>query len=274
MSDLNFSGSINVGELKKELEANKAKADKSKKQKWFWKPSSPETTVRIVPYRHGPNPFNELFFHYDIKNKDGFGMTIVCPKHTHGKADCPFCDHVKELYKSPLEQDRKKANSIRAKNRFYIPIINKTDISKGAEAKPMFWGIPPKTREAILKFVMMEDDYGDIAHQEHGNDLIVQWQEKTKEKPYGEVTVIAKPKKTPMLSDKEIASKVYNEVPNVHDLFPEYSYEELKSILEEYKDTIAVSNSGAYTADDAIENEIGDEHQSLKDKLAAIAAEE
>ena len=52
----NFTGSINVDELKKTIDENKAKADKFKKAKNFWKPTLPETVIRIIPYRHGKNP--------------------------------------------------------------------------------------------------------------------------------------------------------------------------------------------------------------------------
>jgi len=263
MSDINFTGSININDLKKKVEADKAKTEKSKYKNIYWKPSQPETIVRIVPYKHGKSPFNELHFHYDVN-----GETILCPKYTFGKADCPLCDHVSKLYGSSLEENKIEAKRLRAKVRYYIPIINKTEVSKGVEPKIYFWGVAPTVYETLIKYCLEEEDYGDIANPKEGNDIIVKYTEKSAQNIFGKIDLIVRPKKTPMLPDQEVVNKLYNEVPNIFDLFKELTTEELRAKLSD------LLKSGDNSSENSVDEEIGSEKSDLENQISELIKEQ
>lgn len=269
MAEFNFSGSIDVTALKDKIAQENAKNAKSKFKNIFWKPTQPETIVRIIPYKHGKTPFNELHFHYDIN-----GETILCPRYTFGKADCPICNYVNKLYSTGQEADRTLAKKFRAKVRYYLPIINKTEIDRGGEPKPYFWGIPPTIYDTLIKYCLEEEDFGDIANPKEGNDIRVLWTEKTEANVFGKTELIMKPKKTPMLKDMDLAMKLYEEVPNIFDLFKELTVPEIQNKLDEYLKKLTTPESDIEKDDTIVESEIGTERKSLKDQVSEMLQDE
>jgi hypothetical protein len=220
----NFQGSINVEQLKHTIEEKKKASEKL-----FWKPQEGNNLVRIIPYKHAVSPFNELYFHY-LK-----GETVLCAKKSLGRADCPLCDYVSNLYKSELQEDKDKAKALRAKPRYYIPIISRDEIKRGNEPKVYFWGISPTVYETIIKFCLQED-YGDIANAKAGHDVIVEYTGRNAKEIWGKTSVFMKPAKTPLLEDMALAQKLYDECPNILDIFKELSTEELLEKVQKLVD--------------------------------------
>ena len=266
-----FTGSINLNDLKTKIEKEKQQADRGKYKNIFWKPSQPETTVRILPYKHGKSPFNELYFHYGIGPDK---QTILCPKHTFGKADCPICEHVSNLYAQNTEESKLIAKGLRAKIRYYVPIINKSEIEKGVEARPYFWGMAPSVYESILKYILEEEDYGDIANPKEGNDIKVEYTEKSASLPFGKINILVRPKKTPILKDMDLAMKIYNDVPNIYDLFKESTPDEIQAALDSHLGTESPTNSDILKDDTVVSSEIGNEKMSLDARIAEAMKEE
>lgn len=265
MSEVTFTGGINIADLKAKVDLEKQKAEKSKLKNIFWKPNQPETMVRIIPYKHGKTPFNELYFHYDIN-----GETVMCPKHTFGKADCPICSYVAKLYASGLESDKMLAKKLRAKVRYYIPIVNKSEIERGGEARPYFWGAAPTVYESLIKYCLEEEDFGDIADPREGNDIRVMWEEKSAQNQFGKTTLFVKPKKTPMLKDMDVAMKLYDEVPNIMDLFKELSAAEIQTKLDKYLESMSTPVADIETDHNTVADNEGSESNKLKEHIASI----
>lgn len=211
----NFAGSINVANLAQQIEDKKKASDKL-----FWKPQEGNNLIRIMPYKHAASPFNELYFHY-LK-----GETVLCAKKSLGRADCPICDYVSNLYKSELQEDKDKAKSLRAKPRYYLPILVRDEIKKGNAPKVYFWGSAPTVYETIIKYCLQED-YGDIANPEAGHDVIISYTAKNAKEIWGKTEVFMKPAKTKLLEDMTLAQTLYNECPNIMDVFKELTVDEL-----------------------------------------------
>jgi hypothetical protein len=252
-----FKGSINISDLKTQIEEKK-KASGNKDL--FWKPQPGSNTIRIIPYKHGNSPFNELYFHYLPKE------SLLCPKMSLGKSECPICDFVKQLYTSGSEDDKLKAKDLRAKPRYYIPIIVRDDIAKGGPVKPRFWGAASTVYESIKNYVLMPD-YGDIADPEAGHDITLQYTERNAQNIWGKTELMMRPSKTKMLDNMEDALRVYNEVPNIMEIFKEYSSEE---ILEKLKNFVEDPTDQISGNPNAVSSEVNSQADILNSKLAGI----
>ena len=107
------------------------------KKSLIWRPTrGQEMAVRVVPYKHGPDPFNELYFHYDI----GPVKTILC-SNSNGfpeQQECSICDYAKFLLKGE-KNDKNYALYKRLKSRLrvYVPILVRGHEDEGVK----FWGI-------------------------------------------------------------------------------------------------------------------------------------
>jgi len=252
-----FKGSINIADLKNQIEEKKKQGGN---KDLFWKPQPGTNTIRIIPYQHGNSPFNELYFHYLPKE------TILCPKMSLGKSDCPICSFVKELYTSGTDEDQAKAKDLRAKPRYYIPIIVRDDIAKTGQVKARFWGAPSSVYETIKNYVLMPG-YGDIADPESGNDISLIYTEKNAQNIWGKTELIIHPTKSPMLPNMEEALKVYKDVPNIMEIFKEYSTEE---ILEKLKTYVANPLDTINSETNSVNSETNSQADLLASKLADV----
>ena len=199
------------------------KSTKSPK-KMIWKPVAGEegTVVRILPYLHGPDPFNVLYFHYDIAGKN-----VVCPS-TFGK-ECPICDFSNKLRENKTKESFEAAKKLFPKYRVYVPIIVRGKESEG----PKFWGLSKTVYENLLTF-FVDPEYGDMSHPINGTDIKVIFTGPTNVMKFGKVDIYPSRKSTILLEDKSQAQNLVKSVPNINEIYPEVPYEELSKILEEY----------------------------------------
>jgi hypothetical protein len=130
---------INLDKMRKKLDALNTKG--GERRNFFWKPQDGEQTLRIVPDPDG-DPFKEFWFHYGVADEPGF----LCPKKNHGD-DCPVCKFVSELYATKDEEDRKMANQLRAKQRFFSPVIVRGEEEKGVR----LWGYSKTVYQKLLQ---------------------------------------------------------------------------------------------------------------------------
>ena len=156
---------INLDKMRQKLDALSKKG--GDKRNFFWKPQDGEQTLRIVPDPDG-DPFKEFWFHYGVADEPGF----LCPKKNHGD-ECPVCKFVSELYSTKDEEDRKMANQLRAKQRFFSPVIVRGEEDKGVR----LWGYSKTVYENLLNLVL-NPDYGDITDPKNGTDLVIAYGKK------------------------------------------------------------------------------------------------
>ena len=210
---------LNLDAIKAKLnQLNKTDDKKSN----IWKPESGKTRVRIVPYVHRKeNPFLELYFHYDIGKK-----TMLSPI-TFGNAD-PIVEFAEKLKKTGDKEDWLMGRKIEPKMRTYVPVIVRGKESEGVK----FWGFG-KTIYTELLSIIADADYGDITDLMNGRDIDVEFTPAEGAGSYPKTAIRVKPNTQPATEDKEVAQKIMNQ-PQITDLFPEPSFDELQQALEEW----------------------------------------
>jgi len=209
---------LNLDAIKAKL--NQLNKSDDKKQN-LWKPESGKTRVRIVPYIHRKeNPFLELYFHYDI------GKRSMLSPITFGNAD-PIVEFAEKLKKTGDKEDWLMGRKIEPKMRTYVPVIVRGKESEGVK----FWGFG-KTIYTELLSIISDPDYGDITDLMNGRDIDVEFTP-AEGGAYPKTAIRVKPNTQPATEDKEIAQKIMNQ-PEITDLFPEPTYEELEAALAEW----------------------------------------
>jgi hypothetical protein len=195
------------------------KADDKKQN--LWKPENGKTRVRIVPYVHRKdNPFLELYFHYDIAKK-----SMLSPI-SFGNAD-PIVEFAEKLKKTGDKDEWIMGRKIEPKMRTYVPVIVRGKESEGVK----FWGFGKQIYTELLSIVS-DPDYGDITDLMNGRDIDVEFTP-AEGGGFPKTTIRVKPNTQPATDDKSIAEKIMNQ-PEITDIFPEPSYDELQKALEDW----------------------------------------
>ena len=190
------------------------------KTQLIWKPKPGKQVVRIVPYKYQPdNPFIELKFHYNINNK-----TYLSPD-SFNRPD-PIVEWSNRMKKTGNKEDWQLGRKMEPKMRTYAPILVRGEESEGIK----FWGFGKNVYQEILS-IINDPDYGDITDPVNGRDIVVEF--RTAEdsgKSFPETTIRVKPNATIAIdvSQKDILAQQVN----ILDLFPEYTYDELKSVMD------------------------------------------
>jgi hypothetical protein len=209
---------LNLDAIKAKL--NQLNKSDDKKQN-LWKPEAGKTRVRIVPYVHRKdNPFLELYFHYDIGKK-----SMLSPI-TFGNAD-PIVEFADKLKKTGDKDEWLMGRKIEPKMRTYVPVIVRGKESEGVK----FWGFGKQIYTELLS-IISDADYGDITDLMNGRDIDVEFTP-AEGGAFPKTTIRVKPNTQPATDDKEIAQKIMNQ-PQITDLFPEPTYDELEKALTEW----------------------------------------
>ena len=209
---------VDIESIKKKLQEL---TTTNKRQNLIWRPPVGETLVRIVPYRHGKTPFNELLFHFEIGNR----KQVTCAANF--AKSCPICDFAEELRKKRTKEDFQAFKKIAAKIRTYIPVIIRGREEEGVK----FWGISKEVYETLLNF-FNNPEYGDITHPTEGIDITVKFTGPNDKLKYGKSEVFPRRNSSPLHKDRDMIIKILKDVPNVFEIFPEISFEELKRTLD------------------------------------------
>lgn len=209
-----------------DLDAIKAKLNQlnttSDRKNNYFRPEPGKQRVRIVPYVHRKeNPFLEMYFHYDIAKR-----TMLSPV-TFGNAD-PVVEFAEKLKKTGDKDDWLMGRKIEPKMRTYVPVIVRGKESEGVK----FWGFG-KTIYSELLSIIADPDYGDITDLMNGRDIDVEFTPSEGPGQYPKTAIRVKPNTSPATEDKAIAKSILDQ-PQITDLFPEPTYEELETALQEW----------------------------------------
>jgi hypothetical protein len=227
---------LNLDKIKARLASfeNKGKKNENSKVKEFiWKPTSGKQVIRIVPYQYQPDdPFIQMKFHYDFNGKN-----YLSPS-TYNNPD-PIVELADRLKKD--KDTWKMGRALEPKLRTYVPIIVRGEEEKGVK----FWGFGVTIYKQIMT-AMAEPDYGDITDLNNGYDIQVEFKsadqvQKVNEdgKKFPETSIFIKPKQRPVIDPtnpkaKEIMNLITTKQPNISEVYPVSTYEELAAALEEY----------------------------------------
>jgi len=209
-----------------DLDAIKAKLNQlnttSDRKNNYFRPEPGKQRVRIVPYVHRKeNPFLEMYFHYDIAKR-----TMLSPI-TFGNAD-PVVEFAEKLKKTGDKDDWLMGRKIEPKMRTYVPVIVRGKESEGVK----FWGFG-KTIYSELLSIIADPDYGDITDLMNGRDIDVEFTPSEGPGQYPKTAIRVKPNTSAATEDKSIAKSIMDQ-PKITDLFPEPTYEELETALQEW----------------------------------------
>ena len=212
---------INFDQIKSKLSSL---TNKNAKTKSLWKPVQGKQVVRLVPYKHNPEfPFIELFFHYDLN-----GQTFLSPS-TFGRPD-PVLEYANKLKKSGDEELWKKGRDLSPKKRTYAPVIVRGQEKEGVR----FWGFGKQVYEDILA-ILDDGDFGDITDPVSGYDLTVEHKSAAElGANFPKTFIRPKAKSTPIFEDPVdpvLLRKVSEDQPNILEMFPEPTYEQLSEAL-------------------------------------------
>ena len=210
----------------------------------FWKPDPGKQVVRIVPYKHNKdNPFIELYFHYNLGNK-----TYLSPA-SHGRPD-PVQEFADKLKSTGDKDEWIQGKRLEPKMRTFVPVVVRGREDEGVK----FWGFGKTVYQELLS-VIADPDYGDITDPVNGRDILIERQTPAEAgNQYGKTTVRVKPNQTPITESKEMLEGVFENQPNLTELYTEPSYDELKEALATFLnpdndvDTDTTTTSNGVTA--------------------------
>lgn len=187
----------------------------------IWKPEPGEHQIRIVPYTHNrENPFIELHFYYNFSKK-----SLLSPS-SFGRPD-PILEFAKKLQQAGDKESWIQGKKMEPKMRTYVPVIVRGQENEGVK----FWGFGKQIYQELLSFIA-DPDYGDITDLHEGRDIVVTVKSAEEAgKSYAETSIRIKPKQTPATENPAVIEKI-KEQPEITELYPEPSYEELKSQLQ------------------------------------------
>lgn len=243
---------INMDKMRQKLDAVNTKGGEKKNN--FWKPQEGDQTIRIVPDPEG-DPFKEFWFHYGVADENGF----LCPKKNHGD-HCPVCTFVAELYSTKNEEDRKVANQLRAKQRFFSPVVVRGEETEGVR----LWGYSKTVYESLLGLVL-NADYGDVTDPENGTDLIVSYGKKAG-KMFPETDVQPRRRSSPLSDDSSKARSWMDSKIPYDTLFVTKSPEEVEEIFRKHREGVSdTEGSDVVAYKGKATDEVGDAFNELLD---------
>jgi hypothetical protein len=206
------------------------------KQNNLWKPEPGKQQIRIVPYQYDKdNPFLELYFHYDLGDKNYLSPV------TFGKPD-PVVEFAEKLKATGNREDWQMARKMEPKMRTYVPVLVRGQESEGVK----LWGFGKQVYQELLG-VIADPDYGDITDLSGGRDISVEFTPAEGAGSFPKTAIRVKPNQTPATEDKNIAEKILNDQKEIHSIFKEVSYDDLKTALAIWLDPDASSESNDST---------------------------
>jgi hypothetical protein len=181
----------------------------------LWKPEPGKQQIRIVPYQYNKeNPFQELYFHYDL------GKRNYLSPITYGDAD-PVEEFAQKLRATGKSDDFKLAKKLTPKMRVYVPVLVRGQESEGVK----LWGFGKQVYTELLGFIA-DPDYGDITDVKTGRDVSVEFTPAEGAGQFPKTAIRVKP--------NHVADKIVSGQKDIFDIFKKQSYDELKSVLEQW----------------------------------------
>lgn len=231
---------INLDAIKNRLNSLKNTNNRSSH---MWRPEPGEHQIRIVPYLHKAEnaPFIELYFHYKLSKR-----SILSPV-SFGRPD-PIVNFAEKMKQTGDKNDWVMGRKLEPKMRTYVPVIVRGAESEGVK----FWGFGKQIYEELLGY-FADDDYGDLSDVQTGRDIVVTVKSPEETgREYAETTIRIKPNPTQVSSNPEIVEKIKQHT-NITELYPEPSYEELKTHLQTYLGQSDDSDDVTYTKNNTLD---------------------
>jgi hypothetical protein len=217
------------------------------RSQYFWKAPMGKSQIRFVPFKENKeNPFSEVFFHYGIGNR-----TMISPIN-YGEKD-PIVEFSKELRKTSEPENWRLAKKLEPKMRVFAPVVVRGEENKGVR----FWEFGKQVYQELLSYAA-DEDYGDFTDVVSGLDMTV---EVVQGNPYPQTSLRVKPKQSPLSDDNASVEKWLAEQPELLKYYKKYSYDEMKTALQEW---LNPEEATEQTATEALLNDPSDLEKSAK----------
>ena len=214
--------------IKEKLNSFENKGNNFKKTDYeqiYWKPTIGKQQVRIVPSKFNEkNPFTELLFYYGIGDK----KVMISPTN-FGNED-PIYDFVKELYKTNDKDNWALAKSLKAKTRYFVPVVVRGEEDKGVR----LWQFGTQVYKELLS-IAMDEEIGDYTDVYEGRDITVETvgPEVTGTR-YNKSSVRVKIKQTPLSDNAADVEAYLTDQKDPKSLHKQYTFDEMKSTLQSH----------------------------------------
>jgi hypothetical protein len=181
---------LNIDALRKKMEQVKENQNRGGGAS-FWSPKDGRNVIRILPAKEGQEFYSEAKVRYNV----GPNNKMVTVPLDSNKDNCPIHAFVDALYKTKDADDEKLAKRMKASNRYYFNVIDRS-IEEGKEGygEVLVFGCGTTIFTDILG-IIVDPDYGDITDPEEGYDIIIT---KSGKKLDTEYKTNARPKQTPI----------------------------------------------------------------------------
>ena len=218
---------MDLNEMKNRLSAMQSKQSGKgggEKKSVFWKPSVGKQIVRVVPSKYNKkNPFTEMYFHY------GIGKNTMVSPINWGEKD-PIVEFAKQLRTTSDKENWRLAKKLDPKMRIFVPVIVRGEEAEGVK----LWQFG---KELYMDFLNLADneDVGDFTDVMNGRDITL-----TTVGPevtgtnYNKTTIMPKVKETQLADSKASTEALLDNQPNPMEVFKKYSYDEMKTALQEW----------------------------------------
>jgi len=225
---------LDISKLKNRLSSL---SNTNQKSNLIWKPKPGKQVVRIVPYKYSPeNPFIELKFHYNINNK-----TYLSPD-SFGRPD-PIVEFANRLKKTGSKEDWQMGRKMEPKMRTFAPVIVRGEELEGVK----FWGFGKQVYQELLS-IISDPDFGDITDLTSGRDIVVEFKTAEGGASFPETSIRVKPNISVAIDPKntQLLEALKCQV-NILDLFPEFSYDELKEVMDKWLNPETAADASVLT---------------------------
>jgi hypothetical protein len=217
---------MDLNEMRNRLQTiqSKSSGKSGEKKSVFWKPSIGKQVIRVVPSKYNKlNPFTEMYFHY------GIGKNTMVSPINWGEKD-PIVEFAKQLRQTSDKENWRLAKKVEPKMRIFVPVIVRGEESEGVK----LWQFG---KELYMDFLNLADneDVGDFTDVSIGRDITL-----TTVGPevtgtnYNKTTIMPKVKETPLAASKDEVKALLENQPNPMEVFKRYSFDEMKSALQEW----------------------------------------
>lgn len=249
---------LDLEAIRKKLAQLNGTAKTSSVQMWKADAREEAYIIRCLPWPNANDgqPFIERQFYYL-----GDSKAILAPAQ-FGKPD-PINDLIKKLYSTKDQNDRALAKSLMPKTRVYAPIIVRGEEEKGV----LVWAFNYKIHQQLLGY-FLDEWCGDIINPEQARDLKVTITVSKKTfngRKVNDLALAYAPNPTPLSKNPELAKKWLDSIPNIDDMWPMQSYEEIKATLENFLSSGQEGVIASENTDDAA--------RAQNDKLAQLEEE-
>jgi hypothetical protein len=208
----------------------------------FWKPSVGKQVVRVVPNKYNKSfPFTEMLFYY------GIGQRVMASPQNWGEKD-PIQEFTKQLRQSGDKENWRLAKKLDAKTRIFAPVVVRGMESEGVK----LWQFGKEVYQEFLNMAA-DEEIGDYTDMAQGRDIkLTTVGPEVTGTPYNKTSIGPSLKTSPISEDSEVVKSVLDNQPDPMKVFKRYSFDEVKSALQEWLAPEDEEKEGAIISEPAV----------------------